>query len=272
MALVGLPVYGALCDRSRNRFGRRRLWIAAGVLVFASGLVAAGAQTSVVGLCIAWSASQIGLSAITAGLTLVIADRVPVSQRGVVSSVAFGPQALGVVAGIAIASVFALSTEHSYAVIAVLLIACTVPFLALHRDAVVEAEPPLRLHEVIMSLGSSLKNREFAWAFGGRLLVNLANSLGTCYMFYYLTDDLKVADPESGLLIATVIYLLAGLVATTIAGALSDRLGRRRIFVAIAAAMQAGSGFLLAGFPNWPVTLVASAMMGGGFGAYMAVD
>lgn len=121
-------------------------------------------------------------------------------------------------------------------------------------------------------MGSSLRNRDFAWAFGGRLLVNLANSLGTCYMLYFLTDDLKVSDPESSLLAVTVVYLLAGILATTVAGVLSDRLGRRRIFVALAAVLQAVSGFLLAGFPSMTVALIASALMGGGFGAYMAVD
>ena len=29
-ALVALPVFGALCDRTRSRFGRRRVWVAAG--------------------------------------------------------------------------------------------------------------------------------------------------------------------------------------------------------------------------------------------------
>jgi MFS family permease len=125
---------------------------------------------------------------------------------------------------------------------------------------------------MIGSLGSSLRNREFAWAFGGRLLVNLANSLGTCYFLYFLTDDLKVSNPDSSLLVVTVVYLLAGLLATTVAGVLSDRLGRRRIFVALAAVLQALSGFLLACFPSMPVTLAASALMGAGFGAYMAVD
>jgi MFS family permease len=40
----------------------------------------------------------------------------------------------------------------------------------------------------------------------------------------------------------------------------------------VAALLQAVSGFLLAGFPTYSVLLVTSALMGGGFGAYMAVD
>ncbi|KOU64302.1 MFS transporter permease [Streptomyces sp. WM4235] len=272
VALIALPLCGALCDRSRNRFGRRRLSIVAGALTFAAGLVVTGRQTTVTGVSVAWSASLLGLSAATAGLTAVIADRVPERQRGNISSAIYGPQALGVVAGIAIISSFGLAPATGYIVLAALLIACTVPFLVVHRDAGYGAEPRLRLSTLIVSMASSLKNREFAWAFGGRLLVNLANSLGTCYMLYFLTDHLKVSDPETSLLTATGVYVLAGVLATTVAGVLSDRLGRRRIFVASAAILQAVSGFLLAGSPAMSTTLIASALMGGGFGAYMAVD
>ena len=272
VALIALPVCGALCDRSRNRFGRRRAWLAGGVLAFAAGVIVTGEQTTAAGVTIAWSASMLGLSAATAGLTAVIADRVPVEQRGMISSAIYGPQALGVVAGIAIVSTFGLSSASGYLVIAVLLILFTIPFLTAYRDTAYDNEPPLQLRTMIASMGSSLRNREFAWAFGGRLLVNMANSLGTCYMLYFLTDDLKVSDPASSLLGVTVVYLLAGILATLVAGVLSDRLGRRRIFVALAAVLQAISGFLLAAFPNLPTTLVAAALMGGGFGAYMAVD
>jgi MFS family permease len=272
VALVALPLCGALCDRSRSRFGRRRLWLTAGAVAFAAALIVTGAQTTVTGVVVTWSAGMVGLSAATAGLTAVIADRVPEAQRGMISSAIYGPQALGVVVGIALVSAFGLSPMSGFAVIAVLLLVCLVPFLASHRDLACTVEAPIGIGELLASMGSSLRNREFAWAFGGRLLVNLANSLGTCYTLYFLTDGLEVTDPAGGLLVCTVLYLLAGLLATATAGVLSDRLGRRRIFVALAALLQAVSGFLLASAPSLPVMMVASALMGGGFGAYMAVD
>ncbi|MFJ8142806.1 MFS transporter [Streptomyces sp. NPDC096013] len=272
VALLALPICGALCDRSRSRFGRRRLWLSGGSLALAAGLAATAQQTTVAGVTAAWAASMIGLSAATAGLTAMIADRVPVNQRGMVSSAIYGPQALGVVTGIALVSVLGLSPSSGYLVIAALLIICAVPFLARYRDPAHSSEPTLRLRALLASMGNSLRNRDFAWAFGGRLLVNLANSLGVCYTLYFLTDDLKVPDPTSSLLACTALYLVAGILATTVVGVLSDRLGRRRVFVALTALLQAVAGFLLAAFPSLTVTLVASAIMGGGFGAYMSVD
>ncbi|MDO0929563.1 MFS transporter [Streptomyces sp. TG1A-8] len=272
VALFALPLCGALCDRSRSRFGRRRLWLTAGSLSLAAGLAVTAQQTTVAGVTAAWAVSMTGLSAATAGLTAMIADRVPVNQRGMVSSAIYGPQALGVVAGIALVSAFGLSTSSGYIVIAVLLIICAVPFLVRYRDPVYSSEPSLRLRALLALVGNSLRSREFAWAFGGRLLVNLANSLGVCYTLYFLTDDLKVPDPASSLLACTGLYLVAGILATSVVGVLSDRLGRRRVFVALAALLQAVAGFLLAAFPNLTVTLAASAIMGAGFGAYMSVD
>jgi MFS family permease len=272
VALIALPISGALCDRSRNRFGRRRVWLGGGVLAVAAGVVVTSMQTTVPGVTVAWSATMLGLSAATAGLTAVIADRVPERQRGMISSAIYGPQALGVVVGIALVAAFDLSPERGYLIIAALLVVCTLPFLLSYRDVAHPAEPALRLRTVVTSLGRSLKHRDFAWAFGGRILVNLANSLGTCYSLYFLIDGLKVADPETSLLLVTVVYLAAGLAATTVAGILSDRLGRRRIFVAVTAFLQAFAGFLLAAFPSMTTYFVSSALMGGGFGAYMAVD
>jgi MFS family permease len=272
VALITLPISGALCDRSRNRFGRRRVWLGGGVLALAAGVVVTSMQTTVTGVTVAWSATMLGLSAATAGLTAVIADRVPERQRGMISSAIYGPQALGVVVGIALVAGFNLSPERGYLIIAALLVVCTLPFLLSYRDVAHPAEPALRLRTVVTSLGTSLKHRDFAWAFGGRILVNLANSLGTCYSLYFLIDGLKVADPETSLLLVTVVYLAAGLAATTVAGILSDRLGRRRIFVAVTAFLQAFAGFLLAAFPSMTTYFVSSALMGGGFGAYMAVD
>ena len=43
-------------------------------------------------------------------------------------------------------------------------------------------------------------NPDFAWAFGGRLLVNVGNALGTTYFLFFLRDFLKVPDPDASLL------------------------------------------------------------------------
>src|ERR1700678_2844303 len=49
VALIALPVAGALCDHTRSRFGRRRVWMAGGVVGLAVSLPATRAQPSPLG-------------------------------------------------------------------------------------------------------------------------------------------------------------------------------------------------------------------------------
>jgi MFS family permease len=273
VALVALPICGALCDRSRSRFGRRRVWIAGGTIVFAVALVGTGVQISWVGVVLFWAVATAGASAAMGGLTAVIADRVPEQQRGIISGAIYGPQALGVVIGIAVVSAFALTSGLSYALVGAALVVSSIPFVWKYREVARGNVPSLGLRAIAASMWiNPRKNPEFGWAFGSRLLVNLGNSLGTCYLLYFLTDDLKIQYPDVPFLIVSIIYLVFAVISTYTAGWLSDRLGRRRIFVAVSAFLQAIAGFSLAAYPSYEMTLIAAALMGSGFGAYMAVD
>lgn len=270
VALLALPVFGALCDRTRSRFGRRRLWIVAGAAVFAAGLVATGLQSGWIGVGIAWLVATIGIDMATAGATAVIADNVPDDQRGAISAAVYGPQAVGILVGVGLLTAIGTTGVLGYAVLAVLLAGCTVPFVRYHRDAPGGLLAPLTLRSVAAAMW--LRNADFGWAFGGRLLVNLGNALGTTYLFYFLQDDLKLDDPDTGLLVLTLVYLVFTLLATIWGGRASDRSGRRRMFVAVAAGLQAIASLLLTAAPSYGVALVAAAFLGAGYGAYMSVD
>jgi MFS family permease len=272
-ALVALPVFGALCDRTRTRFGRRRIWILGGTLVFAAGLVATGLQTTWVGVGIAWLIATLGLDAATAGATAVVADDVPDGQRGAISAAIYGPQALGILVGVGLLTALNDQGVIGYGVLAALLLAAAVPFLRYYRDRPDVPTPALRLRSVLAGLWVSPRaNPDFAWAFGGRLLVNLGNALGTTYLLYFLQDDLRLADPDTGLLVLTLVYLVFSIGATIVGGRASDRSGRRRSWVALAGFLQAIAALLLAAFPHYGVALVAGAVLGAGYGAYMSVD
>jgi MFS family permease len=63
------------------------------------------------------------------------------------------------------------------------------------------------------------------------------------------------------------------MIATAMVGGwLSDRSGRRKIFVVWSGIVIAIAATLLAIWPNWPIALVASVLLGVGFGVYLAVD
>jgi len=270
VALVTLPLFGALCDRTRSRFGRRRVWVIAGVAVYVGGLLLTGFQTTWVGVGLAWAAASLGANMAMAGLTAAIADEVPDSQRGMISSAIYGPQALGIVVGLIAVESFKTASIR-YSILAVALLVFALPFIRRYRDVpAVAAASPLSLRAVVA--GMWIRSPDFGWAFGARLLVNLGNALGTTYLLYFLRDDLRVHDPDGSLLVLTVIYLVFTLAATYAGGILSDRTGRRRVFVAVASISQAIAALQLTFFPSFGMALVAAAFLGAGYGAFMSVD
>jgi MFS family permease len=272
-ALITLPLFGALCDRTRSRFGRRRVWMIGGTVMFAVGLLATGVQSTWIGVGIAWLFATLGINMATAGLTAAIADEVPDEQRGAISAAIYGPQAVGVLVGVAVLTLLNNNGVWAYLFLTVALLICSAPFVLRYRDVDAAVGESLSLRSVLASLWIDPRtNPDFAWAFGGRLAVNLGNALGTTYLLYFLQDDLKLHDPDAGLLVLTLVYLIFTLAATIIGGSASDRSGRRRPYVAVAAALQAIASLLLCALPHFGVALVAAGFLGAGYGAYMSVD
>ena len=71
-ALVAFPLTGSLSDRTTGRFGRRRPWIAGGVLVFAVALAVLGTRHGLVGLTVWWCVALTGFSAASAAASIAI--------------------------------------------------------------------------------------------------------------------------------------------------------------------------------------------------------
>ena len=274
VALIALPVAGALCDRTRTRFGRRRVWMAAGVVVLALSLVAIGPQRSWVGVMVCWMFASLGFSIASAGLFAAVADQVPVTQRGIISGAIFGPQALGLLVGLALLAEVITGTASGYLVLAVAVVLLSIPFVLRYVDSPIFGERlPLSLSALTEAMWVSPRAYpDFAWAFGGRVAVNIGNALGTTYLLYFFTNDLRLKDPDTALLEVTAIYLVFTLITTYGGGVLSDRSGRRRMFVAVASVLQGIAAVLLVIWPSFGTTLVAGAFLGAGYGAFLSVD
>src|SRR6204780_1852387 len=273
VALIALPVAGALCDHTRSRWGRRRVWMAAGVVVLALSLIALGPQRTWVGVMFCWMFASLGFSIASAGLFAAVADQVPVTQRGIISGAIFGPQALGLLVGLALLAEVITDTASGYLVLAVAVVILSVPFVLRYRDSPPgQPKPPLTLAALAEAMWVSPRAYpDFAWAFGGRVAVNIGNALGTTYLLYFFTNDLHLKDPDTALLYVTAVYLVFTLLTTYGAGVLSDRPGRRRVFVALASVLQGVAAVLLVIWPSFSTTMIAAAFLGAGYGAFLSV-
>jgi MFS family permease len=276
-AIVAYPMTGALSDRTTSRFGRRRPWIFAGALVFALSLLVLGLQSTMVGIGIFWSTALIGFCMLSAALTATISDQVPINQRGFVSGWVSAPQAVGTILGILLVTTLALATFVGYAAMAVLLLVTVAPFLLLTKDAVLPASERPAFSASILLAGfwvSPRKYPDFGWTLLSRILVNLGNALGTTQLLYFLIFGLNrpVETVQDDLLNLTLAYMIFFIIAALGAGKLSDRLGQRKIFVYVAAYLQAIAAGLLAFVPDINIAFIGAGLLGLGYGSFMAVD
>ncbi|HEY8911981.1 MFS transporter [Lacisediminihabitans sp.] len=274
-ALVTFPLTGALSDRTTSRFGRRRPWILGGALVFAVGLIALGAQTSILGIGVFWSVALIGFCVLSAALTAMISDQVPVNQRGYVSGWISAPQAIGTILGLLLVVVLGLSIFAGYTLVAVLVLLLVLPFVLGVPDAVLSPvdRPPLTGRGLVAGFWISPREHpDFGWTLLSRILVNFGNAFGTALLLQFLQYGLHRPHAKDDLLVLVFVYLVFVVIASLVSGRLSDRLGRRKAFVFAAAALQGVAALLLAFVPEFAVAIVAAGILGLGYGCFLSVD
>jgi len=277
-ALITYPLTGFFSDRTTSRFGRRRPWMLAGVLVFGLSLILLGLQTTLLGIGFFWSTAIIGFCIASAAITATISDQVPVNQRGFVSGWISAPQAIGTIAGVELVTTIILTPLFGYVVVGVVVIVLALPFIFLVPDQVLRKDlrpKGFGLLAVIQGFWiNPVKHPDFGWTLLGRILVNLGNALGTALLLYFLEFGLHMSETEAQDNITTLIlvYLVFFVAAAIICGRLSDRTGRRKVFVYISAYLQAAAALLLAFFQTFDFALVGAGLLGLGYGCYMAVD
>lgn len=276
--VITYPLVGALSDRTVSRYGRRRPWILAGILLIAVGLAALGLQDDLVGIVVFWTVATIGFCVASAALTAVLADAVPQNQRGLVSGWISAPNALGILLGMVLVTAVFTTTPTGYLSLGVAAVVCALPFLAILRDVPLTREEAALLPRLTLrSIGGALwvnprRFPDFGWTITSRVLINFGNTIATTMLLYFFTFDLRLSDPTGFLLSTTLLYMAVTVAASILLGKLSDVLGRRRVFVLAAGAAQALAAILLAIAPGVPSAIVGAVVLGLGQGCFFAVD
>lgn len=118
------------------------------------------------------------------------------------------------------------------------------------------------------------QNPGFTWVFASRFLFILAYAFLVTYQAYYLLDRLGSAEDDVARQIFLGTLTQSGVVvaASLVSGRLSDRTGRRKIFVVTAAFVDGMRLFVIAVASDFDGFLVGMAISGLGFGMYVAVD
>ncbi len=265
------PVAGALSDRSR----RRNPWILGGGVVAVLAMFLLGSAGTVLLVAIAWCFAQATMNVYQAAITSVVPDRVPLSRRGIASAAVGLGIPVGGAIGVVIASMFSENLRTGYLVLGLIVAAAAVVFTAGAKEQPLPPQESTSLRQQVRMFLEVLREHDFRWAFIGRALLVLGYFAVTNYQLYILQDHIMLPrdlKPEHAVAVLVPITAATMAISTVVGGVLSDKLDRRKIFVALSAALAAISLVIPVISPTWPGMLAFAAVNGLAFGCFMAVD
>ncbi len=276
-ALLAQPLAGMLSDRTRTRWGSRTPYVLGGTILVAPVLAAMGFIESLVILGVLYVTSEFVLSASQGPLSAILPDRVPQNRRGRFSAGLGLGIMLGSVGGTILGSVLADDLIVAYLVLSVLPLAFTATRLYLAKDADNrQIEKPARSEAARWWRTFFVNPKvhpDFWWAVGSRTLVYTGFFIIQGYALYILSDYIGAGDEAVDYVgIAAAIAAVCISLTAVPAGLLSDRLGRRKIFVTVASIVMALGLLIPLAIPTVTGYLSMMVVVALAFGTFEAVD
>ena len=275
-AVIFNALGGRISDRSTSRFGRRRPWLIVGALGMLVGLaliaLAPGAALMAVGWFLAQAAGNLALAAYVAS----ISDQLSPAQYGRASGL------VGIASNLAVMIATWLASVLTGNMIALFLVPGLIGMVLVLVFAFMLPEPVLRenrlpfnLRELVLTFWRNpVKFPDFGLAWGGRFTIILASFMFTTFRVLYMENHLGLEPGDAVRAVATgvTIYTVTSMVASLLAGWLSDVLGRRKILVAASILIFGLATYLLLHADTVTAFYVVEAIMGLAYGTYIAVD
>ena len=248
-----------------------------GVAVGSLGILTVALAPNITVVLLGWCIAQVFFNALLAAMVAVMPDQVPTVQRGAVSGILATCLPVASVVGTFLVQLFDQNQ------LTMLLVPCSVGavfvllFTATLNDRRLDPanKPPWSLRELAGTFYVNPRTSpDFAWAFASRFMLVMAYAFLVTYQAYYLLEQIgssekRVADQ---IFLGTLVQSAALVGAALLAGRLSDRAGRRKIFVVVAATGYGLALLVIAGATSVNGYLIGMAISGLGFGMYMAVD
>ena len=276
LAMVANPFFGRMSDRTASRLGMRRPWMVIGLAGGSVGIGIVALAPSIPVVLVGWCVAQLFFNALLATMVAVLPDQVPSAQRGLISGVLGVCTPIGSVCGTFLVKLFAGSLLAMFLApcaiggFFILLFAVTLNDRRLARGD----KPKWSLREFAGTFYVNPRhNPDFSWAFASRFMFVMAYAFLVTYQAYYLLDKIGTAkaDVPQQIFLGTLTQAAVVVAASVIGGKLSDRTGRRKIFVLTASIVYGVALFVVAIASNFSGFLVGMAIAGLGFGVYAAV-
>lgn len=245
------PLIGLLSDRTRSRFGRRKIWVMAGAPVAALGFLMLAFPPAGIGplylagwlmvLYLAWTAVQVPYAAWGAELSpdYRMRTRIAATREGAAIGGILLASAIPVIAGGGAQAQFAAIalTAIGLGTVALVGLGLLVPDRPPPRSGANGRRPA---PPIALLLRQALGNGPFLRLVAAWFVNGLANGLPAALFILYLTHGLKVAEADRPLFI--LAYFLAAILCLPLWTALSGRIGKHRAWCL--AMLAASAAFL----------------------------
>lgn len=275
-AVIFNAVGGRLSDRTTSSLGRRRPWMVLGIVGLALSLLLIALATGPLLMAIGWFISQAFANVAFAAFLGSVADQLPSEQYGKTSGLIGVAQNMGVMVATWLSAAFSSNMLLLFMVPAVLGLVLVVAYaLMLPEPVLKENRYPFNLRELIATFWTNpLRYPDFGLAWWGRFLIILASYLFVTFRVLYMTNHLGLAAgaATAAVAVGVTIYTVASMVAGLAAGWISDKLGRRKVMVAVAILVFGIGTYGLLHADTVAGFYVCEAIMGVAYGMYLAVD
>lgn len=239
--LGALTLAGALAASAGNiafgwasdLFGTRRRWATAGLcltILSYAFLHAASTAPQVLAAIIFY---QLALNMLLSPLVAWAADVVPDRRKGLLGGLTGAGPPIGALAGVAATMPFLTQEWMRLSVVCLIVCLLTAPLLLSRPEPFDDAPAPATQQQRPRGART-----DFALLWAARLLVQVAGNLMFAFLLYYFSS-LSDAPSQADVARLTAIALLVAFPIALASGRLSDRVGRRRPFVAAAAGVAA---------------------------------
>jgi MFS family permease len=301
VAVIVNPLAGALSDYATFRLGRRRPFMIVGTFFNIIALVlfafAPGWFSStdlLIAFVFLFLLLQITNNLANAPWSAIIADKVPVHQRGTTAGFNGLFNLLGTALGAIVAGLIVNKNNslpiYRNEIVQIFLLIAVVQIIFVTYTVITVKETPLQTGEkfelkLVLKrfLFNPARYPDLSWVLLARLLL-MMGIWGVFYFLEFYFDDVLGGPGVKTIFFGTAfsgeqfngalfqpVLLLAALPTSLIAGWISDRKGRKGL-VYLSGAVMTVVCFLFIWFPSQSLALVAGAFFGIGYGAYSSVD
>ncbi|MDX6742230.1 MFS transporter [Actinocorallia sp. A-T 12471] len=278
VSVLGGPLLGALSDRTRCRYGRRRPYVVGGAVVGVAGLAVMAVAPTVAVLGAGWVLATLGWQQALTKLVVVQADLLPPERRGRVAGLGGFATMAAPFLGVSLAgalkgdALLLLLVPGAIGAAAVLLFAVT---CGEPDSRGLPPAPPLTVRTLLRSyVWDVRRHRDFSLVWLGRFAFYFGLTLVTTFTAFFFAARLDVPVAEAA---GTLAALAGAGAAATAAGSLgggflSDRLRRRRVFVLLSGVLYAAGACTMALSDGLAPLVAGSLVCSVGLGMFSAVD